>query len=120
MRVSSLKWIGLCAVLLVFIAVVAQNNAQSTASRASDHVTEIPSWQSLAGGHLEFEVASVRPSDPGSSPSGNVSMNTDDYLHQTGGLFKGNFPLVAYIAFAYKLSLGQDRLKARIMRVRPV
>lgn len=112
MRVSSLKWIGLCAVLLLCTAVVAQNNAQSTTSRASDHVTEIPSWQSLAGGHMEFEVASVRPGDPGSSRRSNMAMNTEDYLEPTGGLFTANHPLSAYITFAYKLSLTQDQLKA--------
>jgi bla regulator protein blaR1 len=71
----------------------------------------VPDWQKAAGGHMEFEVASVRPSDPGSSLSGNVDMNTEDYLDPAGGLFKGNRPLIAYIAFAYKLSPNQEQLK---------
>lgn len=111
MRVSSLKWIGLCAVLLS-TAVVAQDNAQSAASHASDRGIETPSWESRAGGHMEFDVASVRPGDPGSSRRSNMAMNTEDYLEPTGGLFTANHPLAAYIAFAYKLSLTEDQLKA--------
>ena len=88
--------------------------AQSTGNSASDPPTQVsssPSWQSLAGGHLEFEVASVKPSEPGSSPGANMSMNTGDYLKPTGGLFTANLPLVTYIAFAYKLSLDHEQGK---------
>jgi bla regulator protein BlaR1 len=88
--------------------------AQSAGNSGSDHPTQVsssPSWQSLAGGHLEFEVASVKPSEPGSSPGANMSMNTGDYLKPTGGLFTANLPLVTYIAFAYKLSLDHEQGK---------
>ncbi len=88
--------------------------AQSAANSGSDHPTQVSSsrsWQSLAGGHLEFEVASVKPSEPGSSPAANMSMNTGDYLKPTGGLFTANLPLVTYIAFAYKLSLDHEQGK---------
>jgi hypothetical protein len=79
----------------------------------SDHPTETsaPSWQSLGGGHLEFEVASVRPREPGSSRGGNMSMNEGDYVAPTGGLFTANFPLVVYIEFAYKLSRNHEQEK---------
>ena len=88
--------------------------AQSAGNSGSDHPTRVlssPSWQSLAGGHLEFEVASVKPSQPGSSPGANMSMNTGDYLKPTGGLFTANLPLVTYIVFAYKLSLDHEQAK---------
>jgi bla regulator protein blaR1 len=88
--------------------------AQSAANSGSDHPNQVassPSWQSAAGGHLEFEVASVKPSEPGSSPGANMSMNTGDYLKPTGGLFTANLPLVTYIAFAYKLSLDHEQGK---------
>jgi bla regulator protein blaR1 len=88
--------------------------AQSTANSGSAHPSQVsssPSWQSVAGGHLEFEVASVRPSSPGGSPGANMSMNTGDYLKPTGGLFTANLPLVTYIAFAYKLSLDHEQGK---------
>jgi bla regulator protein BlaR1 len=88
--------------------------AQSTSNSRSDHPIQIgssPSWQAAAGGHLEFEVASVRPSAPGSYPGANMSMNTGDYLKPTGGLFTANLPLVTYIAFAYKLSLDHEQGK---------
>lgn len=42
-------------------------NAQTAANSASDHPIQIASWQAAAGGHLEFEVASVKPSEPGNS-----------------------------------------------------
>jgi len=77
---------------------------QASVSRTAD-------WQPVAGGHLEFEVASVRASEPGSSHGGNMSMNAGDYLAPTGGLFTANFPLVVYIAFAYKLSLDHEQEK---------
>jgi bla regulator protein blaR1 len=88
--------------------------AQTAANSASDHPMQVassPSWQAAAGGHLEFEVASVKPSEPGSSPGANMSLNTGDYLNTTGGLFTGNLPLVTYIAFAYKLSLDHEQKK---------
>jgi uncharacterized protein (TIGR03435 family) len=71
----------------------------------------VPAWQKAAGGKMEFEVASVRPSDPGSSPGANMSMNVGDNLRATGGLFTANLPLVTYIAFAYKLSLDHEQGK---------
>ena len=89
--------------------------AQSTTNHApSDHPTDMstPSWQSTAGGHMAFEVASVRPSETGSSPGGNMSMNTGEYLPSTGGLFTANFPLMTYIEFAYKLSLDAQQEKS--------
>jgi bla regulator protein blaR1 len=88
--------------------------AQSAVNSASDHPIQVassPSWQAAVGGHLEFEVASVKLSEPGSSPGANMSMNTGDYLNPTGGLFSGNLPLVTYIAFAYKLSLDHEQEK---------
>ena len=89
--------------------------AQSTSNSGSEHPSQVsssPSWQSVAGGHLEFEVASVKPGGPGSSPGANMSMNTGDYLKPTGGLFTANLPLVTYIAFAYKLSLDHEEGKS--------
>jgi uncharacterized protein (TIGR03435 family) len=68
-----------------------------------------PQWQTDAGGHLAFDVASVRPSEPGSSLGGNVSVNIGDYVKPTGGLFITRHPLVTYIEFAYKLSPDHEQ-----------
>jgi bla regulator protein blaR1 len=85
--------------------------AQRAASQTLAEPQSMPAWQKSAGGKMEFEVASVRPSEPGSSPGANMSMNVGDYLHPTGGLFTGNLPLVTYIAFAYKLPLDHEQGK---------
>jgi hypothetical protein len=109
--------LGLCGrfggAVMFMLLMSAQLNAQSATGHAtSDHPTEPSSWQSAAGGRMGFEVASVRPSENGSSPGGNMSMNTGDYFSPTGGLFASNFPLITYIEFAYKLSLDSHREKS--------
>ncbi len=97
------------ALLSVFAGGAAK--AQAAASQTPAEPPSVPAWQKSAGGKMEFEVASVRPSEPGSSPGANMSMNTGDYLQPTGGLFTANLPLVTYIAFAYKLSLDHEQGK---------
>lgn len=102
-----------CTIIFA-LALSIDTKAQSATHSGSDHpswAASSPSWQSLAGGHMEFEVASVMPSGHGSSAGANMSMNTGDYLKPTGGLFTANLPLVTYIAFAYKLSLDHEQGK---------
>lgn len=103
--------------VMMLLGVVARNDlgAQSTENHpVSDHPTETPrpSWQWAAGGYLEFEVASVKPSEPGSYRGGNVAINMGDYVEPTGGLFMANFPLFVLIEFAYKLSPAPEQEKA--------
>lgn len=105
--------------VMTLLGVVASNDvgAQSTSNPAqSDQAagTLPSSWQSVAGGHLEFEVASVRPSEPGSSRGANMSMNIDDYLKPTGGLFTANYPPYIYIVFAYKLMPAHEQEKVLV------
>ena len=61
-----------------------------------------PAWQIVAGGKQTFDVASVRPSPPEVRNRG-VILNPFDDTPAKGGLFSANGPLLAYIAFAYKL-----------------
>jgi len=59
------------------------------------------SWEAAAGGKMAFEVASIKPSKVPKMPS--FPLNTGD-AKPPGGRFSANFPLFAYIYFAYKLS----------------
>jgi uncharacterized protein (TIGR03435 family) len=50
-----------------------------------------------------FDVASVKPSQPGIQPNSNFPLGPGDVYVQNGGLFAANnLPLVTYIFFAYK------------------
>jgi len=50
-----------------------------------------------------FDVASVKPSQPGVQPKSNFPLGPGDVYVQNGGLFSANnLPLVTYIFFAYK------------------
>lgn len=69
-------------------------------------------WQAAAGSKMEFDVASVRQSPPGTFTPPNFPLSRDDSYSLNGGLFSADFPLIVYIEFAYKLWLtdGQRRL----------
>lgn len=62
---------------------------------------------------LQFDVASVRENKSGLSPAGenpstNVPLGPGDVYSPTGGLFMAkNYPLISYIAFAYKMTDNQ-------------
>jgi uncharacterized protein (TIGR03435 family) len=58
---------------------------------------------------LEFEVASVRENkSDGSQPHSNVPLGPGDAFNSTDGLFRAsNFPLIIYIAFAYRMTDAQ-------------
>jgi len=73
-----------------------------------------PDWETVAGGKMSFEAASVRPSKPGSFTPSRVGMNGEDYFRPTGGLFTADFPLATYITFAYKLLLSPDQTDAML------
>jgi len=50
-----------------------------------------------------FDIASVKPSQPGVQPNSNFPLGPGDVYVQNGGLFSANnLPLVTYIFFAYK------------------
>jgi uncharacterized protein (TIGR03435 family) len=78
-----------------------------------------PQWQTDAGGKMAFDVASVKQNKSGPPPSGEMPstsfpLNPGDVYSPTGGLFRGtNLPLVAVIAFAYKLDVT-DFLRSQL------
>src|ERR1700681_4902447 len=78
----------------------------------------VPQWQTDAGGKRAFQVASVKENKSGPPPSGamhtNVGLSAGGDYAPTGGLLTTtNWPLSAYIAFAYKISFGESVLMVR-------
>ena len=84
---------------------------------------EIPAWQTAAGGKQHFEVASVKPAQPGAAfiPP-NFPLDAGDSFvsfgtgagQPPGGRFRASFPLFAYISFAYKLTPAPDQRQAML------
>jgi bla regulator protein blaR1 len=74
----------------------------------------VPQWQAAAGGHMDFDVASVKMLKPGSRgrdayfalDSGD-GFRTDSGENPHGRL-SATFPLPIYISFAYKLSMTPE------------
>ena len=95
------------AVLLPRSAPVA---AQASAA-PSTPAGNTPAWMAAAGGHMEFDVASVKPDSADLSDSKtntNIPLGPMDSFTPTGGLFQAtNIPLLNYIIFAYKLTSTQ-------------
>jgi uncharacterized protein (TIGR03435 family) len=69
---------------------------------------KVPEWQKAAGGKMEFDVASVRPSGPDAKIKMNFPLGPGDVYSPTGGILSAtDLPLIAYIAFAYKITGNQ-------------
>src|SRR5882762_8883405 len=69
-------------------------------------------WQTAAGGRMTFVIASVRQntSAPASARSSSFPLGPGDVYVPNAGRFRAmNFPLVAYIEFAYKLTEDQNQ-----------
>jgi bla regulator protein BlaR1 len=103
---------GTLLALLLAAAVLAQTPQQPT-GQLSGSSHEPADWQSAAGGKLAFEAVSVMRDAAGGPMSHNpqiatVSMNPQGDNAPTDGLFQSaNWPVFAYIAFAYKLTPDQ-------------
>jgi uncharacterized protein (TIGR03435 family) len=101
-----LKWrrILLCLGLLgTSILSTGQTTSSTPTSAQQAEPVPVPQWQTAAGGKLEFDVASVRPSAPGTPYSTTVNLVDGDGA-STGNLFRANAPVHAYLLFAYKIS----------------
>ena len=85
----------------------------------------VPQWQAAAGGHMAFEVASVKLKKPGSRWLGRLSFHLgpgDSFTDpRTGesphGHFSASFPAMFFIEFAYKLMLSADQRQAMLARL---
>ncbi len=79
-------------------------------------------WEAAAGGHMAFEVASVKLLKPGSRfrapnfPLGGDGFRTDSGENPHGRLSVA-FPLPRYIEFAYKLTLQPELRQAMVARL---
>src|ERR1700677_2389672 len=63
-----------------------------------------------AAGQPEFEVASVKPNKSDAPPSSNNPLGPGNVYSPYGGFFRAtNFPLYAYILFAYKIMGNQEQ-----------
>lgn len=116
LRPICLDFLAIAASLVPLFSIAIPVYAQSAAAPSSAQQipqTETPAWQKAAGGHLEFEVASVKEDPPDASggrvmPASNVPLTPGDAFSPTGGLFQAtHWPLLVYISFAYKLMPGQ-------------
>jgi uncharacterized protein (TIGR03435 family) len=78
----------------------------------------VPEWQKAAGGKMVFEVASIKTADPEKFTPPTFPLNSDDFFGVTNphGRFVAQFPVSAYIGFAYKLrpSREQSAVYARL------
>jgi len=66
---------------------------------------------------MAFDTVSIRRSDPSRRPKffpPDFPLDTGDAYASTAGRFAFNFPLPAYIAFAYKISLTPGQQKSMI------
>ena len=81
-----------------------------------------PQWEAAAGGHMAFEVASVKLLKPGSGfRAPNFPLAGDWFRTESGenphGRLSVAFPLPRYIEFAYKLTLQPELRQAMVARL---
>jgi uncharacterized protein (TIGR03435 family) len=99
------------AVPLIVGVLTAPLGAQSPAAQSS--ATAAPAPQSLeaieaADVKMSFDVASVKPNQSGGRAYSNVPLAPGGVFPPNGGLFSAaNNPLLAYIGFAYDLTIDQ-------------
>jgi uncharacterized protein (TIGR03435 family) len=73
------------------------------------NTTDMPAWQKAAGGSMQFDVASIRE-DNGPFEPPTFALSADDWFREPNGRFHADFPVEAYISFAYKLWVtGEQR-----------
>src|SRR5450631_2846939 len=75
---------------------------QRPAIAAQTQPIETPRGQTAAGGKMEFDAVSIHPIKPGEFTPPNFDLTAGKNWWQNG-LYKADFPVLIYIAFAYKL-----------------
>ena len=79
--------------------------------RASWRLRQEAETPAGTAGKPEFEVASVKPDKSDAPPSANNPLGPGNVYQPYGGLFRAaNFPLYAYILFAWKVMGNQEQL----------
>ena len=76
---------------------------RTTQGQSPHPPSAVPEWQTAAGGKLEFDVASVKPSAPGTPFASSTPLDgLDGPL--SGNLFRANAILMPYLLFAFKIN----------------
>lgn len=71
-----------------------------------------PYWQTVAGGKMAFDVVTVtrNTTAPPDAEGSNFPLGPGDvYVPNGGSFWAANFPLLTYIAFAYKITDNQEQ-----------
>jgi uncharacterized protein (TIGR03435 family) len=91
-------------------------SGQAPHSRQKWQAAPEPAWEAAAGGHQQFDVASVRENKSGMPWAGgdqmtmNVPYGPDDNFRDTNGILSAkNYPLLNLIVFAYKVPSAQGQ-----------
>jgi uncharacterized protein (TIGR03435 family) len=92
-------------------AILAATLAGAVCSPLWSAQSQTPNWQAAAGGKMAFDDASVRQDTNAASSDevgSNFPLGPGDVYFPNGGHFRAtNFPFVAYINFAYKITDNQ-------------
>lgn len=92
------------SLLFVVLVTTLFVNAVAASLRAQSSATQAPATSE----RLEFEVASVKRSNPGDVPHSNFPLGPGAPYIANPGLFSATgYPVVTYIAFAYKMQSNQ-------------
>ena len=100
MRVAEL--VALASTVALGLANMPLSAQATTGETPSANSNITPARQTAAGGHMSFEVASIRPAGPGARFHTNVNLNMEDEPIPIGGRFSATASLGSYIALAYK------------------
>jgi len=98
------------ALFMIVSSLVPASYPQSASSQGTA-ASQAPDWQEAAGGKMQFDVVSVKQDTNDQSPQSvhsNIPLGPQNLFTPTGGLLSAtNFPLAAYMVFAYKLTNEQ-------------
>jgi uncharacterized protein (TIGR03435 family) len=92
---------------LAILCVASQARAQQSA----------PDWETKAGGKMSFEVAAIKPAEPGKRIEANISLNIDNEPAPPGGRLVVRGTLSDLIEFAYKLMTTREQEQTMLSRV---
>jgi uncharacterized protein (TIGR03435 family) len=92
--------------VLLFAAIAISFPRTLVAQGGAENARPFEGWVTAAGGSREFDVASVKESNAGDyREATNFPLGPGDVYSPTNGVFSARaVPLMAYIAFAYKLT----------------
>jgi uncharacterized protein (TIGR03435 family) len=99
--------------MLVGLALLVVVTLSSTLTQGQTATSDLD-WEKAAGGHQEFDVAAIHLGKPGEFQPPLFPLSSDDTYRDTHGRFFADFPLIAYIEFAYKLMLTDEQRNAML------